>query len=59
MNCSHLDEVKTLLSKFDAEWCFYEQAYIGELIMIEHDARRYMAALKQSVGDDSAFIEAI
>ena len=51
--------MKTLLLKFDEEWCDYEQTYISELMIIEKDARRYVVALKQSLEDEKAFIKAI
>jgi len=37
-----MEELKTLITKFDEEWCTYERDYIGELIIIENDARRFI-----------------
>ena len=54
-----MEELKKLITSFDVEWCAYEKAYISELIIIENDARRFILALKQSVGNDRAFVEAI
>ena len=44
-----LDTLTDNLRLFDKMWCVYEQAYIGELIVIESDARRYLLALIDTV----------
>lgn len=47
-----LDTLTDNLKLFDKMWCVYEQAYIGELIVIERDSRRYLLALIDTVQDD-------
>lgn len=54
-----VDELIVCLKKFDAEWCAYEKAYIGELIVIEYDARRFIRALKECSGDEADFLKAV
>lgn len=54
-----LESMTDNLKQFDRSWCIYEQAYIGELIVIERDSRRYLSALIDSVQNDKIFIEAI
>jgi hypothetical protein len=44
-----LESLTESLKLFDRLWCVYEQAYIGELIVIERDSRRYLSALIESV----------
>ena len=44
-----LDTLTDNLRLFDKMWCVYEQAYIGELIVIERDSRRYLLALIDTV----------
>ena len=39
---SQLEELKKCCLEFDKQWCLYEQAYIGELMVIERDARRFI-----------------
>lgn len=51
--------VKSLMMAFDAYWCLYEQAYIGELMVIERDARRFIYDLTDSVEDTASFVRAI
>ncbi len=46
------------MQEFDQMWCLYEQAYIGELMVIERDAKRFVFDLVDSY-DSSSFIEAI
>ena len=54
-----LENLTENLKLFDRMWCVYEQVYIGELIVIERDSRRYLSALIDSVQDDKMFIEAV
>jgi hypothetical protein len=54
-----LESLTESLKLFDRLWCVYEQAYIGELIVIERDSRRYLSALMESVHNEKDFIEAI
>jgi hypothetical protein len=54
-----LESLTDNLKLFDRLWCVYEQAYIGELIVIERDSRRYLSTLIESVQDEKKFIEAI
>ncbi len=56
---SSLESMTESLQAFDRLWCVYEQAYIGELIVIERDSRRYISALTESVLNEKMFIEAI
>jgi nitrate reductase NapAB chaperone NapD len=37
-----LANLKNQLQKFDSLWATYEQDYIGELMVIETDARRFI-----------------
>ena len=46
------------MQEFDQMWCLYEQAYIGELMVIERDAKRFVFDLVDSY-DSNSFIEAI
>lgn len=50
-----------MIEKFDAQWSRYEEAYIGELMVIERDARRYLFELAESVQtmDRGAMFKAI
>lgn len=50
---------KAEVCMFDTLWCSYEQAYIGELMVIERDARRFIYELVSSLSNDSAFIKAV
>ena len=34
-----------MIARFDQDWARYEAAYIGELMVIEHDARRFIRNL--------------
>ena len=40
-----IDKLKTMMTRFDQNWVSYEAAYIGELMVIEHDARRFVRNL--------------
>lgn len=39
-------------------WCLYEQAYVGELMVIERDAKRFVFHLVDAC-DTKSFIDAI
>lgn len=54
-----LFQLKSMLTSFDAQWCVYELAYIGELMVIERDARRFIYELTESKDDSEKFIKAI
>ena len=43
-----LYHLKAMMEEFDSHWCKYELAYIGELMVIERDARRFMYDLTES-----------
>ncbi len=43
---------------FDKQWCLYEQAYIGELMVIERDARRFIYDLV-GARTPSSFLRAV
>jgi len=51
-----MEDLKTLIVRFDEEWCAYEREYISELIIIENDSRRFISGLKQALGNDRAFV---
>jgi hypothetical protein len=48
-----------MCEEFDAQWCKYELAYIGELMVIERDARRFIYDLVQSKEEPKEFIKAV
>lgn len=53
-------EFKSQLERFDSLWTVYEVAYVTELIVIEHDARRFIRNLVSASFDSpNAFCEAI
>lgn len=54
-----LSVFKNDLQKLDSQWCIYEQAYIGELMVIERDARRFIYDLIDSLGNKAEFIRAV
>jgi len=58
---TELARLKSVIEKFDAQWSRYEEAYIGELMVIERDARRYLYELAESVQtmDRGAMFKAI
>ena len=37
-----LDQLKSMIARFDSLWCEYEQKYVFELMVIENDARRFI-----------------
>lgn len=39
---SQLNNLMSLIISFDVLWCLYEQAYVGELMVIERDAKRFI-----------------
>lgn len=49
-----INDLKELIAKFDTCWVTYEQAYIGELMVIEHDARRFVRNLTAGSNDSPA-----
>jgi len=54
-----LYSLKSLMEAFDAQWCKYELAYVGELMVIERDARRFIYDLTESKEDPVKFISCI
>lgn len=57
---SHVQDLKSLLTSFDQHWATYEQAYIGELMVIEHDARRFIRNLTAGANDSpSVFLNMV
>lgn len=54
-----LYSLKSLLTSFDSQWCVYELAYIGELMVIERDARRFIYDLTNAKHNCKAFIKSI
>lgn len=55
-----IEQLKTLITRFDQDWARYEAAYIGELMVIEHDARRFIRNLVAGSFDTpKAFCEMI
>ena len=56
---AELYSLKSMLTGFDAQWCIYELAYIGELMVIERDARRFIYDLTECKDDTTKFIKAI
>lgn len=58
---TELARLKSVIEKFDTQWSRYEEAYIGELMVIERDARRYLFELAESVQkmDRGAMFKAI
>ena len=41
----HIEKFKSMITRFDQNWARYESAYISELMVIEHDARRFIRSL--------------
>ena len=39
---NELEELKISITKFDRLWTDYERKYVGELMVIENDARRFI-----------------
>lgn len=54
-----LRDCQKALSEFDSLWCAYEQVYVGELMVIERDARRFIYDLVSSLHSEPAFIRAV
>lgn len=53
-----LYQLKAAMQEFDQMWCIYEQAYIGELMVIERDARRFVFDMV-AASDTKSFVKAI
>lgn len=49
-----VQELKQRIIRFDEDWVAYEKAYVGELIVIEHDARRFIRNLTAGSFDTPA-----
>ena len=56
---SEAEQLKQLLINWDLQWCMYEQAYIGELMVIERDARRFIYDLVDAVSSQAEFIKVV
>ncbi len=54
-----LKDYQKALIEFDSLWCAYEQVYVGELMVIERDARRFIYDLVSSLHSEPAFIRAV
>jgi len=48
-----------MCEEFDKQWCKYELAYIGELMVIERDARRFIYDLVTTKDEPKEFIKAV
>ena len=56
---SDLYALKALIESFDRLWCKYESAYVGELMVIERDARRYLYDLCDNKDEPELFFAAL
>ena len=54
-----LYNLKTSLEVFDEKFQLYEQAYISELIIIEHDARRFIYEMQENTNDLNLFLDSV